>query len=56
MKLQHRAVDLAEKHQLMEVLFPSGAAEPTVSIPELRSGLKKNYDKVLHLISVMFCA
>ncbi|XP_017264229.1 putative helicase mov-10-B.1 [Kryptolebias marmoratus] len=35
-KLQHRAVDLAEKHQLKEVLFPSGAAVPSVSIPELR--------------------
>ncbi|XP_013864094.1 putative helicase mov-10-B.1 [Austrofundulus limnaeus] len=34
-KLQHRAVDLAEKHQLKEVLFPSGAAEPSISLPEL---------------------
>lgn len=38
LKLQHRAVDLAEEHQLKEVLFPSGAAEPNVSVPEFRSG------------------
>lgn len=38
LKLMHRAVDLAEKHQLEEMLFPSGAAADTVPMPELRSG------------------
>lgn len=38
LRLQHRAVDLASKHQLEEVLFPSGAATDTVPLPELRSG------------------
>lgn len=37
LNLQHRAVNLAVEHQLKEVLFPSGAAAPNVSIPELRS-------------------
>ncbi|XP_039972013.1 putative helicase mov-10-B.2 [Xiphias gladius] len=36
LKLQHRAVDLATKHQLGEVLFPSGAAVTNLSMPELR--------------------
>ncbi|XP_056886470.1 putative helicase mov-10-B.1 [Takifugu flavidus] len=36
LRLQHRAVDLASKHQLEEVLFPSGAATDTVPLPELR--------------------
>uniref|UniRef100_A0A8C6KW45 RNA helicase n=1 Tax=Nothobranchius furzeri TaxID=105023 RepID=A0A8C6KW45_NOTFU len=36
LNLQHRAVDLAEKHQLRAVLFPSGAAVSSVSLPELR--------------------
>lgn len=34
-KLQHRAVELAAKHQLEEVLFPSGAAVATLSMPKL---------------------
>uniref|UniRef100_A0AAX7VB60 RNA helicase n=1 Tax=Astatotilapia calliptera TaxID=8154 RepID=A0AAX7VB60_ASTCA len=38
LKLQHRAVDLAVKHQLEEVLFPSGAAVASVPMPKLRSG------------------
>lgn len=38
LRLQHRAVDLASKHQLEEVLFPSGAAADSVPLPELRSG------------------
>lgn len=38
LRLQHRAVELASKHQLEEVLFPSGAAKDTVPMPELRSG------------------
>ncbi|KAG7226804.1 hypothetical protein INR49_014153 [Caranx melampygus] len=38
LKLQHRAVDLATKHQLEEVLFPSGAAEANLTMPKLRSG------------------
>lgn len=37
LKLQHRAVDLALKHQLEELLFPSGAAAETLSMPQLRS-------------------
>ncbi|XP_068568586.1 putative helicase mov-10-B.1 [Cebidichthys violaceus] len=36
LKLQHRAVDLAAKHQLEEVLFPSGAAVANLSMPKLR--------------------
>ncbi|XP_076597717.1 putative helicase mov-10-B.2 [Chaetodon auriga] len=36
LRLQHRAVDLAEKHQLEEVLFPSGAAAANLSMPNLR--------------------
>ncbi|XP_030585585.1 putative helicase mov-10-B.1 [Archocentrus centrarchus] len=36
LKLQHRAVDLAVKHQLGEVLFPSGAAVASVPMPKLR--------------------
>ncbi|XP_047440152.1 putative helicase mov-10-B.1 isoform X2 [Mugil cephalus] len=36
LKLQHRAVDLAVKHQLGEVLFPSGAAVTSVPMPKLR--------------------
>ncbi|XP_029287551.1 putative helicase mov-10-B.2 isoform X2 [Cottoperca gobio] len=36
LKLQHRAVDLAVKHKLEEVLFPSGAAEPILPMPKLR--------------------
>uniref|UniRef100_A0A4W6EJ02 RNA helicase n=1 Tax=Lates calcarifer TaxID=8187 RepID=A0A4W6EJ02_LATCA len=36
LKLQHRAVDLATKHQLEEVLFPSGAAVTNLSMPKLR--------------------
>lgn len=36
LKLQHRAVDLAVKHQLEEVLFPSGAAVASVPMPKLR--------------------
>uniref|UniRef100_A0A1A7WDM5 RNA helicase n=2 Tax=Iconisemion striatum TaxID=60296 RepID=A0A1A7WDM5_9TELE len=35
LKLQHRAVDLAEKHRLGAVLFPSGAAASSLSLPEL---------------------
>ncbi|CAN9511896.1 unnamed protein product [Ophioblennius macclurei] len=35
LRLQHRAVDLAMKHQLGEVLFPSGAAAATVPVPKL---------------------
>uniref|UniRef100_A0A669CCT7 RNA helicase n=1 Tax=Oreochromis niloticus TaxID=8128 RepID=A0A669CCT7_ORENI len=42
LKLQHRAVDLAVKHQLEEVLFPSGAAVASVPMPKLRSGLENN--------------
>lgn len=38
LKLQHRAVDLASKHQLEELLFPSGAAADTLPLPKLRSG------------------
>lgn len=37
LKLQHRAVDLAEKHQLEELLFPTGAAAETLSMLEPRS-------------------
>nr|XP_033482694.1 putative helicase mov-10-B.1 [Epinephelus lanceolatus] len=36
LKLQHRAVDLAVKHQLEEVLFPSGAAAANLPMPKLR--------------------
>uniref|UniRef100_A0A8C3A0K9 RNA helicase n=1 Tax=Cyclopterus lumpus TaxID=8103 RepID=A0A8C3A0K9_CYCLU len=36
LKLEHRAVDLAVKHQLEEVLFPSGAAVANLSMPKLR--------------------
>ncbi|XP_008278315.1 putative helicase mov-10-B.1 [Stegastes partitus] len=35
LKLQHRAVDLAAKHQLGEVLFPSGAAATHLPMPKL---------------------
>uniref|UniRef100_A0A8C3G594 RNA helicase n=1 Tax=Cyclopterus lumpus TaxID=8103 RepID=A0A8C3G594_CYCLU len=42
LKLEHRAVDLAVKHQLEEVLFPSGAAVANLSMPKLRSGLENN--------------
>lgn len=38
LRLQHRAVDLVAKHQLEEVLFPSGAAAANLSMPKLRSG------------------
>ncbi|XP_059186180.1 putative helicase mov-10-B.2 [Centropristis striata] len=36
LKLQHRAVDLAVRHELEEVLFPSGAAVAHLSMPKLR--------------------
>uniref|UniRef100_UPI0037E7FEF8 putative helicase mov-10-B.1 n=1 Tax=Semicossyphus pulcher TaxID=241346 RepID=UPI0037E7FEF8 len=36
LKLQHRAVDLAVKHELEEVLFPSGAEAADLSMPKLR--------------------
>ncbi|XP_041811417.1 putative helicase mov-10-B.2 [Chelmon rostratus] len=36
LRLQHRAVDLATKHQLEDVLFPSGAAAANLSMPKLR--------------------
>ncbi|XP_042367148.1 putative helicase mov-10-B.1 [Plectropomus leopardus] len=36
LKLQHRAVELAVKHQLEEVLFPSGAAVANLPMPKLR--------------------
>ncbi|XP_015251753.1 PREDICTED: putative helicase mov-10-B.1 [Cyprinodon variegatus] len=35
MKLQHRAVDLAVKHELGEMLFPSDTAVPSFSITKL---------------------
>ncbi|XP_024282321.1 putative helicase mov-10-B.1 isoform X1 [Oncorhynchus tshawytscha] len=35
LKLQHRAVDLAEKHQMDEVLFPSGSGVQTTHMPKL---------------------
>ncbi|XP_007546936.1 putative helicase mov-10-B.1 isoform X1 [Poecilia formosa] len=35
LKLQHRAVDLAVKHKLKEVLFPSETASKKVSVAEL---------------------
>uniref|UniRef100_A0A673ZRL7 RNA helicase n=1 Tax=Salmo trutta TaxID=8032 RepID=A0A673ZRL7_SALTR len=35
LKLQHRAVDLAEKHQMDEVLFPSGSGVRTTPMPKL---------------------
>ncbi|KAI9548916.1 hypothetical protein NQZ68_003450 [Dissostichus eleginoides] len=35
LRLQHRAVDLAVKHRLEEVLFPSGAALATLPMPKL---------------------
>lgn len=38
LKLQHRAVDLAAKHQLEELLFPSAAAADNPPMPNLRSG------------------
>jgi len=38
LNLQHRAVDLAEKHKLEKVLFPTGAAVAYLSMPKLRSG------------------
>lgn len=36
LKLQHRAVELAPKHQLEEVLFPSAAAVDNLAMPKLR--------------------
>uniref|UniRef100_A0A8C5DLP8 RNA helicase n=1 Tax=Gouania willdenowi TaxID=441366 RepID=A0A8C5DLP8_GOUWI len=36
LKLQHRAVELATKYQLGEVLFPSGAAVASIAVPKLR--------------------
>lgn len=36
LRLQHRAVELAAKHQLEEVLFPSGAAAANLPMPKLR--------------------
>nr|XP_046239070.1 putative helicase mov-10-B.1 isoform X2 [Scatophagus argus] len=36
LRLQHRAVDFAAKHQLEKVLFPSGAAAANLSMPKLR--------------------
>uniref|UniRef100_A0A8D3ECR2 RNA helicase n=1 Tax=Scophthalmus maximus TaxID=52904 RepID=A0A8D3ECR2_SCOMX len=36
LKLQHRAVDLATKHELKDVLFPSGAAVTDRPMPQLR--------------------
>ncbi|XP_070704660.1 putative helicase mov-10-B.1 [Pempheris klunzingeri] len=36
LKLQHRAVDLAVKHQLEEVLLPSGAAVANLPMPKVR--------------------
>lgn len=58
LKLQHRAVDLATKHELKDVLFPSGAAVTDRPMPQLRSGsnmhkqttiynIKKHMDVVL---------
>lgn len=38
LRLQHRALDLAAKHELEEVLFPSGAAAASLPMPKLRSG------------------
>ncbi|XP_041638997.1 putative helicase mov-10-B.1 isoform X2 [Cheilinus undulatus] len=35
LRLQHRAVDLAAKHQLNKVLFPSEAAAANLSLPKL---------------------
>uniref|UniRef100_A0A3P9HLV6 RNA helicase n=1 Tax=Oryzias latipes TaxID=8090 RepID=A0A3P9HLV6_ORYLA len=35
LRLQHQAVDLATKHQLGDVLFPSGAAKSSFSLPKL---------------------
>ncbi|KAG7495212.1 hypothetical protein JOB18_046260 [Solea senegalensis] len=35
LKLQHRAVDLAQKHGLGEVLFPSGPAVTRLALPKL---------------------
>lgn len=37
LKLQHKAVDLAEKHQLDEVLLLLGSGIWTAPIPKLRS-------------------
>uniref|UniRef100_A0A8C4I5L8 RNA helicase n=1 Tax=Dicentrarchus labrax TaxID=13489 RepID=A0A8C4I5L8_DICLA len=42
LKMKHRAVDLAAKHQLEEVLFPSGAAAANLVMPKFRSGLENN--------------
>uniref|UniRef100_A0A671YUC0 RNA helicase n=1 Tax=Sparus aurata TaxID=8175 RepID=A0A671YUC0_SPAAU len=36
LRLQHRALDLAAKHELEEVLFPSGAAAASLPMPKLR--------------------
>nr|CBN80761.1 Putative helicase mov-10-A [Dicentrarchus labrax] len=36
LKMKHRAVDLAAKHQLEEVLFPSGAAAANLVMPKFR--------------------
>ncbi|KAM9409052.1 putative helicase mov-10-B.1 [Pholidichthys leucotaenia] len=36
LKLQHRAVNLAAKHKLGPVLFPTGAAVATLPMPKLR--------------------
>uniref|UniRef100_H3DLP5 RNA helicase n=1 Tax=Tetraodon nigroviridis TaxID=99883 RepID=H3DLP5_TETNG len=57
LKLQHRAVDLAAKHQLGELLFPSGAAADTPPMPNLRMfnlKLEKNPEQsaaVQHIIA-----
>lgn len=36
LRLQHRAMDLAAKHKLGDVLFPSGAAVTNIPMPKLR--------------------
>lgn len=36
LKLQHRAVELAVKHELGEVLFPSDTAASNISVTKLR--------------------
>lgn len=46
LKLQHRAVDLASKHQLEELLFPSGAAADTLPLPKLRSGGRTGHPQI----------
>ncbi|MED6239493.1 hypothetical protein ATANTOWER_007135 [Ataeniobius toweri] len=57
MKLQHRAVNLAVKHKLGEVLFPSDTAVSTVSVTDLRMfnrQLKDNLEQrnaVQHIIA-----